>query len=146
VPLSAFTAINQASAADYQTAHPVCPCFAGVCEPVGPEQRNVPSYMATCQQGQCKAFDIRTSALTACTSSADCYLRAGTSCCSGCGDMVAFSRKADVQNAVCPSGPVACPALGCEPAVPVGISAVCNQTGHCVVSYVQAFDAGAARQ
>jgi hypothetical protein len=75
VPLSAFTAINQASVADYQKAHPVCPCVFLACLAIAPEQRNVPSYMATCVQGQCKAIDIRSSALTACTTSADCYLR-----------------------------------------------------------------------
>jgi hypothetical protein len=144
VPLSAVTAINQASVADYENSHPVCPCAAPGCQSVPPEQFNLASYMATCEQGQCTAIDIRTSALTACTSSADCYLRAGTRCCSGCGDMVAFSRTADVQNAVCPSGPVACPAIDCIPIVPVGLSAVCNQSGHCVVSFAQAGAAGAA--
>jgi hypothetical protein len=60
--------------------------------------------------------------------------------------MVAFSNKADVQNALCPSGPVACPALGCIPAVPVGLSAVCNPSGHCVVDYPHVVVADAAAQ
>jgi hypothetical protein len=147
VPLSAFTAINVKSVPDYQKSHPVCPCVMIACQLVAPEQRNVPNYIATCEQGQCKAIDIRTSALTACTSSADCFLRSGTSCCPGCGtDMVAFSNKANVQAALCAAGPMACPAIACAPAMPVGLSAVCNPNGHCVVNYPQIVDAGGAAQ
>jgi hypothetical protein len=143
VPLSAFTAINSKSVADYQKSHPVCPCLMMPCQNVPPELRNVPNYMATCEQGQCTAIDIRASALTACTSSADCYLRWGTGCCAGCGtDVVAFSSKANVQTTLCAGGPVACPAIACP--LPAGYSAVCNSSGHCAVNYPHVVDGGAA--
>jgi hypothetical protein len=146
VPLAAFTAINQASVAAYQKAHPACPCVALMCQTVAPEQRNVPSYMATCVEGQCKAIDIRTSALTVCTSSADCYLREGTSCCGDCNpdDLVAFSRTAAVQNALCPTGPTACPAIACAP-LPDGVSAAC-EGGHCIVKHPHVVDASTTMQ
>lgn len=148
VPLSAFTAINLAGAAEYWKVHPPCPCILSVCPTVAPEERNIPSYAATCEQGQCKAIDIRTSALTACTDSSDCYLRSGTNCCVDCttDNMVAFSLKADVQTALCGVGPVACPAIGCDIALPVGLVAVCDSSSHCVAIYPQVVDAGAATQ
>jgi hypothetical protein len=139
VPLSAFTAINSKSVLDYTNSHPICPCIYAPCQVVLPEQRNVPNYIATCDQGQCKAIDIRTSALTACTSDADCYLRSGTSCCAGCGtdNLVAFSNKANVQTTLCAGGPFSCPAIACATPPPAGVSPFCNVSGHCVVNYAR---------
>jgi hypothetical protein len=60
--------------------------------------------------------------------------RAGTTCC-GCGntDGVAVSIKADVEQVFCT--PAAGCAADCTSSVPPCLSAYCNASGHCALSY-----------
>ncbi len=88
-----------------------------------------PSYLPVCESGRCQLLDVRTSAMSACTSDAECSLRPSTCC--GCQSQpVAVSTHGFklFREAVCEPG------LDCSAcAIPNygGVSAVCVD-GHCV--------------
>lgn len=129
--LGAFAPINSKYEADYQKY--VCPeptpCPA--CETI-PN----PNLFAYCDAGHCVAADVRTHAVSACKSSSDCHLRAGSACCEACGDvsfdsLIAVSGTSGVSLAslVCsPNGD--CP--DCIPNYPAAV-ATCADDGHCQV-------------
>ncbi|MEZ4219612.1 MAG: pentapeptide repeat-containing protein [Polyangiaceae bacterium] len=123
--LSDFQAVNQKYTAECSCGGPICDCA------VAPN----PNLGATCQAGSCEGFDVRKSdPMSGCTKDEDCTLRMGVSCCEGCGsndwDLVAVNNSGALQKAVCPSGPVGCPA--CAPIYPDNKKAACIQQ-HCAV-------------
>jgi hypothetical protein len=133
VALSAFTAINRASEEAYNKSHPPAPCLAIACLAPPPGEANTPNYFAACESGQCRPMDVRTGPLSACSDNTDCYLRSGTTCC-GCGNgnLIAVSKKANVEAAFC--GGSACAADCVSAPLPPNVSAVCA-SGHCLVRY-----------
>jgi hypothetical protein len=142
VPLSAFVGVNQRSLQTYFQSHPQAKCMNPMCPTPMPGQANVPNYLAMCVAGRCQPIDIRTSELSQCKVDTDCYVRGGTSCCLTCGEAVAFSHLGFVENAVCASGPVACPAIACAPS-PYVPRAYCDPSGHCALQYASpTVDAG----
>jgi len=94
-----------------------------------------PNYLALCRAGTCTAVDLRTDELSACTGDSDCQLRWGTGCCETCAevDLVAIGSAQSFGQAVCPTGPAACPPC-MPPPYPAGAAAVC-EAGHCSVKY-----------
>lgn len=135
VPLSSYTAVNSTYAGDYLRSLPQVECVSLPCAAFTPDQLGTPNYYATCTQGHCQAVDIRTSPLSACSSSSDCYVRAGTTCC-GCGNSnwVAASNKANMEQVLC--APAAGCAADCVSEVAPCLSAFCsNANGHCALSY-----------
>jgi hypothetical protein len=99
-----------------------------------PPPAEIAPYGARCDAGTCEVYDIRKSPLSACTTDADCRLRAGLSCCQGCGsgaDWVAVSTDDRVEQELCDGGAVPCPA--CVPIVPEDLIAVCGDDGHCAL-------------
>jgi hypothetical protein len=139
VALSAFTAINRSNEEAYNRSHPPAPCLAIACPVVPPGEANFPNYYAACVSDHCQPVDVRTSSLSACTDSSDCYLRSGTTCC-GCGNgnLIAVSKKANVEQAFCQGS--ACAADCAVAPLPPDVSAVCS-AGHCLVRY-PTFEAG----
>ena len=133
-PLTSFTAINSANVAEYWRSLPQLMCIGTACPYLPPDQVNTPNYYATCEQGHCQAVDLRTSPLSACSTSSDCYIRAGTTCC-GCGntDWVAASIRANVEQVFC--APAAGCAADCTTSAPPCLSTYCNSSGHCALSY-----------
>jgi hypothetical protein len=123
-------AVNRGFASSvYQSLCPgAAPCpSASACDPPST------TVVALCRDRQCESVDIRTDALTACSSATDCQLRWGVSCCEGCGSgdpsgLVAVNGNAFARG-VCGSAPTACPA--CAPTYPVGWVTRC-ETGRCV--------------
>jgi hypothetical protein len=134
VPLTSFTAINSAYTSEYLKSLPQLECVSGPCANLTPDQLGTPNYYATCEQGQCQAVDIRTSPLSACSTSSDCYVRSGTSCCGcGTGNWVAASSKANVEQVLC--APAAGCAADCAISVASCLGASCiTSTGHCSLS------------
>lgn len=126
--LTGKTAVNSAQADAYFKS--VCP--EPVPCPACAEQPN-PNLFAYCDSGNCRAVDVRTDALSACNTDADCRLRFGTDCCESCsGDtsqLVAVSVSNDLGALTC-SPNEDCP--GCIPGYPPGAIAICN-AGHCMV-------------
>jgi hypothetical protein len=135
VPLSSYTAINSTYVTEYRQSIPPVPCIVliGGCPVLTPDQLGTPNYYATCEQGHCQVVDLRTSPLSTCLSSSDCYIRSGTTCC-GCGntDWVAASTKANVEQLFC--APAAACTADCT-VTPSCLSAFCNVSGHCALSY-----------
>jgi hypothetical protein len=89
-------------------------------------------------------LDVRTSPLSACSTTDECILRNGTSCCGcGTGDLIAVSSKANAEAAFCgANGGCAADCVGAP--VPPGVAAYCSM-GHCLVKYPDLVsDAGAA--
>jgi hypothetical protein len=128
-PASNFTAINSKYQSQYESRCGAVGC-AG-CPPVADDPRTA-YYVATCQASQCVVVDLHTMDITACTTAADCSLRSGTACCSGCGEnMVSLNtdRASELSTLVCGSAPTACPA--CAP-TNAGYSTGCSD-GRCTV-------------
>jgi hypothetical protein len=134
VPISAFIGINSSSQEAYNKSHPPAPCVAIGCPSVGPGEANYPNYFASCESGQCQPVDVRTSPLSACSDSSECGLRSGTTCCGcGSGNLIAVSKKVNVEQAFC--GPGGACAADCAVApLPPDVSALCS-AGHCIVHY-----------
>ena len=104
------------------------------CDPPFPS----PWLGATCRQSRCVAFDVRQTELTACTEPGDCRLRAGLGCCENCTaspeNFVSINRTVNTEPLLCGGAPILCDA--CTPAVPPGLSAVCDG-GRCLLSLVR---------
>jgi hypothetical protein len=125
--LTDFQAVNQKYSAQCSCGGPECDCASA------PN----PNLGATCRAGNCEGFDVRKSeALSGCTTDDDCTLRMGVSCCEGCGsnewDLIAVNKSGALTKAVCPSGPVGCPA--CAPVYPDDKKAACIQKRCAVVN------------
>jgi len=97
----------------------ICPACAG--EPD-------PNLIATCEAGTCRALDVRTDPVSACTVSSDCTLRINTCCMCSFDPPIAIRAdgEADFQALVC-DGDEVCPE--CAPAFP-NWAAYC-QVNHC---------------
>jgi hypothetical protein len=130
-PVSNFTAINSKYQSQYESRCGAVDC-AG-CPPVAYDPNNPTLYyVATCQASRCVVVDLHTMDVTACTTAADCSLRSGTACCSGCGEnMISLNtdRASELSTLVCGSQPSECPA--CAP-VNAGYSTGCSD-GRCTV-------------
>jgi len=92
-------------------------------------------FLATCESGSCKVIDLGNSPVTACTSDADCTLRA-TACCEcgapmELGSLVAISSNAGTgfSALVCDANQVC---AMCMPQYPTNIKLSCT-AGHCVI-------------
>jgi hypothetical protein len=130
-PVSDFTAINSKYQSQYESRCGASTCPA--CPPVAYDPNNPTLYyVATCENSRCVVVDLHTQIITACTSAADCSLRSGTACCSGCGEnMISLNtdRASELSTLVCGSAPTACPA--CAPSN-AGYSTGCSD-GRCTV-------------
>lgn len=108
------------------------PIACAPCPPPPAGQGTLKYFVPDCVAGQCAVQDLRTSAVTACKTSAECKLRHGTGCCEGCsaGDEFAVRNDGSFEKLVCGDGPVGC--LACVPP-PISAIPVCN-AGRCVAA------------
>jgi len=108
----------------------------GACPIAEPSIATLKFFVPNCVNGECVVEDIRESDVTACTTSEDCQLRAGTGCCESCdpGDVVAIRNDGTLDKLVC--GDVIPPCLPCEPALNTGAVALCRN-GHCAMAFVK---------
>jgi hypothetical protein len=141
--LSQYVGVNNKSVAAYKASLDCgmiacAPCLA----PSEPSQINTPQFAAICQANKCTAVDVRTTALSRCTTNAECHLRWGTGCCEGCsgvtGGLVAISAPAELRAVMCSEITVAC--LPCVPTYPANVTARCMPATsgiiqHCGVVY-----------
>lgn len=141
VPLSRFTAINAAFDTQYRMQQLNPPCIETRCSVLPLGDANTPNYYAACEAHHCKAFDVRESALSACSEDSDCSLRAGVVCGCASSALVAVSNAANVDQVLCGAAG-GCAGNDCVVRLPADTTAepVCA-AGHCAVRY--AFDAGA---
>ncbi len=104
------------------------------CAPCPPPtgQGTLMYFVPDCVAGQCVVQDLRTSALTACKTSAECQLRHGTGCCEGCSNaqLLAVRNDGSFEKFACSSGPQPCPQCI---APPTDAQPFCGPTGHCEV-------------
>jgi hypothetical protein len=126
--IDALVAVNSAQVSAYHKS--VCPVETPC--PACASQPN-PNLFAYCDNGTCRAADIRTHEVSACSSNADCHLRLGPGCCEACGgsafELTAVS--AGLEALVC-SPSTACD--DCVPQYPLDAEAVCSN-GHCGVVF-----------
>jgi len=126
-----YAAVNQAQLGGYQKF--VCP-EETPCPACAAELN--PHLFAYCDAGQCVAADARTHAVSACTSSDDCYLRVGTDCCESCGP-ISVSQLTAVTNAMPQIEALVCaPDTGCAECgsqLPPEALTLCGVSGHCEV-------------
>ena len=89
-------------------------------------------YVSTCENGACTVVDIRETPATECRAPADCELRDGAGCCSGCdgGGLVAVRPQA-FADLVCADFDQGCPP--CVPIIPPEFVATCTN-GRCAVT------------
>ena len=94
------------------------------------------NFFPTCVASQCAVEDVRTSAVTACKTAADCKLRNGTGCCEGCGggNLIAVRKDGSFEQLACGNSDFACDA--CAPVPTPGAIAICGASGHCEVDYL----------
>ncbi len=114
------------------------------CAAPAPGTGSLKYFVPDCVEGQCVVDDIREDRVSACTTSADCQLRNGTSCCEACtsDDLVAVHRHMcredgcifSLEDLVC--GAVQPPCLACAPGKPPNAVATCGPARHCIVEYV----------
>ncbi len=88
-------------------------------------------FVPNCVQGQCVVEDIRTSAVSACKTDDECFIRNGNGCCESCGvkQSIAVNTSGGFQKLVC--GDLQPPCAACEAAPPSNEVAVCGSTDHC---------------
>lgn len=109
--------------------------MCGACSDSLPTAATRQNFGVTCEAGHCVVFDVREHELSACTSDAECVLRASMGCCEGCtaGAATAVNPSADLAAVVC--GDVALPCLTCDPVLPPNAVPICESNGHCGVAY-----------
>jgi hypothetical protein len=126
--LSTKAAVNVAQIEAFRAS--VCPSPQPC--PMCASQPN-PNLFAYCDQGTCRAADVREHPVSACTADSDCQLRFGASCCGGCvGDtsqLTAINTSGDLGALVCASN-TPCP--DCVPVFPPDAITACFD-GHCEV-------------
>lgn len=134
-PLSGWTAVNQAKLGQLQaqmcTGDIACPGCVSV---------DMPSYLALCRTGNCTAVDLRTDALSACSSDDECRVRWGSNCCEDCGGgnpdlLIAYNKNASLEAEVCDPAAGACPPCA-PPPYPKAILPLCGPDGHCTYTIV----------
>lgn len=126
--LDTLVAVNAAQASAFHQS--VCP--EEVPCPACASQQN-PNLFAYCDSGTCRAADVRTHEVSACSSNGDCSLRIGTSCCEPCSGpgFELTSVSGSLETLVC-SPSTACD--DCAPQYPFDAAAVCSN-GHCGVAF-----------
>jgi hypothetical protein len=125
--LSNMTSVNVESADDYYTSicsmEPVCGC---------PTALN-PNLLATCDDGMCRAVDVRQDPSSACTDDADCRVRVRECCeCGGDtspGSLIGVGPGNAYDQLVCDPR-AAC--AECAPSYPPEATTRCD-AGHCVL-------------
>lgn len=133
VELGRLIAINAKNDEAFRKQRPIPPCIDIQCPMVPPSSVNTPNYYAACEADRCTAFDLRRSALSACTSDAQCALRSGTECCAcGSDDLVAVSTESDPRSIWCGATEIC--ARDCTEPPPPLRGARCSD-GHCAVDY-----------
>ncbi len=132
VPISAYLPINGSFIQQVTAAQCVEPVGCPDC--ISMEQ---PNYFAACRANECVAVDLRTDALSACNSSAECRLRWGASCCESCSQdtnqIVALNQNASLEQEVCDPLAGACPPCVPQP-FPADVAAECI-SGQCQVVF-----------
>lgn len=90
-------------------------------------------FVPDCIAGQCVVEDLRTSPVTACTTSAECKVRRGTGCCESCdsGDLIGTRNDGSFEKLVCGGAPTPCAA--CLP-TSTGAQPYCAN-GRCEVAF-----------
>jgi hypothetical protein len=134
VPLSSFVAIDASQASAFHTA--TCPVPEPCPNCATPPE---PNFVAACRSSVCTAIDLRTDAISACATDADCRFRWAGDCCE-CGapafDLVAIatSKTSDLDAILC--APATACTRHCAPTpYPTDKKPVCNPaTLHCEVS------------
>lgn len=128
--LQDFEAIHQNHASKCTCDGPVCGCATAL----------NPNLAASCENGQCVAWDVRTTAkYSACTDDTQCKLRMGLECCESCqgGEWGLVAIRSDSESALVAA---ACaPNTGCDdcvPAYPPDAHARCV-AGFCSVVVIQ---------
>lgn len=130
--LADFTPINTARAAEFRAftcTDPTPPC-------PGCATMEDPNLQAFCRGGRCTGVDIRTDALSMCTTDDDCALRYEACCeCGASGDHTIIAIRRDKLGAYsterCPPM-TGCPE--CAPTYPAEMRAACDPaTKHCYV-------------
>jgi len=126
-----------------QYAAQVMPCgnlgiACGACELPAPGEGTIKYFVPNCVQGQCVVEDLRTSAVTACKTTADCQLRNGNGCCPACNvdEPIAVRHDGSFENLVC--GNLRPPCAACMPNA--NAVALCGPDQHCQVAYAVAVD------
>jgi hypothetical protein len=120
---------------------------ASQCSDPGPDCPNCmtetdPNLMSFCVSAQCQMIDVRTDAISSCTSDGDCVMRYAD-CCESCGApngslLIAINamKAGEYSAQVCdPNGGGGCPP--CVPTYPPDWSAFCGGDGHCKVAQSQ---------
>jgi hypothetical protein len=126
--LADVTAVNTSSLEEFNAPCGLVDC-ASVIYPI-------PAHFgATCSDGHCLAFDLRTTDFTSCSDGDTCLLRSGLHCCEGCGSslesFVAIRGGADLSPLICGDVEIGCDA--CVPTPPDDLSAECID-GRCTLS------------
>jgi len=136
VGLSSYTAIGSARETEWIQAFctPAPPCLACV-------TYDNANYKAVCRGGFCRAIDIRTDELSACSVDTDCRLRWGAACCEFCGgtdsSLIAVSTLVSFEQAVCGASVDCTSVLPCTiRPYPVYANATCV-SGHCSVVFTR---------
>jgi hypothetical protein len=95
-------------------------------------QAENPALSAMCEAGRCELLDVRSAALSACSTAEDCVLRRSGCCECSAGEWIALRADgvAGYASAVC-DPESAC--ATCEPIAPTDVEAICAADGHCDV-------------
>ena len=126
--LSNMTAVNVESATEYFQS--ICPT-GQICECATFLN---PNLLATCDNGVCRAVDVRKDPASACTDATDCRVRV-RECCECGGDTTPGSLIAVIRGGNAYSELVCDPQTGCAaciPSYPPEASTRCD-AGHCVL-------------
>jgi hypothetical protein len=134
VTLASFVAIDATQAGAFRSATCTAPMPCPNCASI-PD----PNFVAACRSGSCTAIDLRTDAISACTTDADCRLRWGGDCCE-CGaplyDLISIASANEAQLDAILCAPATTCTRHCAPSpYPTDKKPVCNPTTlHCEVS------------
>lgn len=130
-------AVNAGRIEDYRATRPPAECPVGIsCGPCAPRDPLDDHLVATCEASVCRIAPIRATALTRCTDSSECRVRA-LSCCE-CGADLSEENLVAVRNdsegalgaILCGDRDFACPE--CAPDYPW--VAYCAEDGHCALA------------
>lgn len=120
-----FEAIHQSHLSECTCVGPACGCAAA------PN----PNLAASCENGQCLGWDVRTSTkYAACTDATECKLRMGLECCEGCqsGEWGLIAMRSDAESAL--QQAVCAPNTACDACVPTYPP---NATAQCIGGFCQ---------
>jgi hypothetical protein len=128
---SNYVAMARSAQSDFQRSQ----CPGPVACPGCNAQVGTNTLIATCNQGQCALINLLDSPVTACSSAANCYVRA-PECCECGGSTDEYSLIALSSSSTIPYSSLACApnsaCFDCAPLYPV-VKIACN-SGHCQVT------------